>query len=269
MASIILTDSDFREISGIVRNVAGIELGDGKKNLVASRLLRRLRTLDLADYGTYCEHLRNHEDELKHLLDAISTNVTSFFREADHFDAVIADFRRRLDAGQTRFRYWSAACSSGQEPLTLAMVLDQELAGRQADIRILATDINSQVLHQARSGRYTDEDVEQIPSSYRHYFNRHDQEWQVAGTIHNRIVFKRMNLSRPPFKMSGPMAGVFCRNVLIYFSNQVRDRLIAEMSRLLHPDGLLIVGHAEGLAASLAGFAAVQPSVYRRLPEDR
>lgn len=143
----------------------------------------------------------------------------------------------------------------------MAMVLDEAIDA-STDLRILATDINRQVLQHAREGRYSAVEISQIPTAYRHRFggeNRADER------LRSLISFQHLNLAHPPFPMQGPMDAIFCRNVLIYFDAALRKRLVDEFRRLLRPDGLLIVGHAEGMANDVAGFATLRPSVYRWL----
>ncbi|KMQ50533.1 Chemotaxis protein methyltransferase CheR [Chitinispirillum alkaliphilum] len=261
--------SIYEQFRNLVYEKAGINLGDKKEALVAARVSKRLRELQLNDYKDYLDFLKkdSSETELVHLLDVISTNVTSFFRESVHFDFLTEKMSEWLGKGQRRFRFWSAACSSGEEPYTMAMVLSDIAAGCDVDVRILATDISTRILAKAQSGEYPLEKVNAVPSSLLNkYFSKMDCEgknsYTVCPAIKEKILFKRLNLSVPPFPMKGPMDAVFCRNVMIYFDNTVRRKLLSEISRLLKPGGVLFVGHAESLAGQLCTLKNVKPSIY-------
>jgi chemotaxis protein methyltransferase CheR len=230
-----------------------------------------MRILGMQDFKGYLSMVRSDPagEELVHLLDAISTNVTSFFREPEHFGEIRELFAHWLKAGQRRFRFWSAASSTGEEPYTLAMVLAEVLEGRDVDLKILATDISSRVLETASAGEYTEAKLVGIPVALRgKYFNRTGSLgnycYQIKDELRKWIVFKRFNLSAPPFPMSGPLDLVLCRNVMIYFDNQVRQGLLSEIYRLLKPEGYLMVGHAESLNGIKTDFSVVRPSVYRK-----
>ncbi len=259
----------YNKFKDLVYEKAGIHLGDQKQALVAARVSKRLRELNLSDYREYLKYLREDktEGELVHLLDAISTNVTSFFRESVHFDFLQEKMKVWLGQGQRRFRFWSAASSSGEEPYTMAMVLKEATAGYNVDMRILATDISTRILARAEEGFYPAEKASAVPSNLLNkYFEKTETEkghgYRVSKNLRDMILFKRLNLSKPPFPMKGPMDAVFCRNVMIYFDNDVRRRLLSEVQRLLKNDGYLFVGHAESLAGQLCTLANVKPSIY-------
>lgn len=255
----------------IVYEQSGIRFRDGKMSMVSSRIAKRLRALGLRSELEYVQHLETSiGEEIVHLLDAVSTNVTSFYRESHHFDQVSLAMDAWLKQGQTRFRFWSAACSTGEEPYTLAMTAFDTVKehGRTADIKILATDISTRVLAEAEAGTYIEKRVESIPAVLRqkHMVKEHGESgpvYRVNDHLRKFIVFRRMNLSQPPFPMKGPMDIIFCRNVMIYFDNPVRDALLQEFHRLLRPGGYLMVGHSEGLTRSGHLFARDGSSVYR------
>lgn len=258
----------FERFVDLIYQRAGIKLGPHKRALVSSRLGKRMRTLGVADYQQYFDIVQQDatESELVALLDAISTNVTHFYREERHFD-VLADLLRKWEQqGQKRFRLWCAAASTGEEPYTLAITLSENL--RQVnDTKILATDISTKVLDTARRGLYDQQKVSKIPPQMRSkYFSAVRQNggtaYEVAPRLKNMITFARLNLAEPPFPMRGPLDVVFCRNVMIYFDNPVRKRLLDEMYRLLKPGGYLMVGHAESLSGLLSEFKSVAPSIY-------
>ncbi len=263
----------FDKLRRIIYDQSGIRLQDGKMSLVASRIGRRLRDLSLESELEYIKHLEKAMDtEVVHLLDAISTNVTSFFRESHHFDMIRDAFKGWLEAGQTRFRFWSAASSTGEEPYSLAMTLDDVATrmSRQPDVKILATDISTRVLQEAKAGLYDEARIAGIPGSMRKRYLRKESDagvtrYRMNPKLQSMILFKRMNLSQPPFPMKGPLDVILCRNVMIYFDQPVRDRLIAEFHRLLRSDGYLMVGHAESLTRATQMFDRGGNSVYRPL----
>jgi len=259
----------FNKFRQIVYEKSGISLGDRKEALVSARVSKRMRSLGIDSYRTYLQHILNDEtgDEIVHLLDAISTNVTSFFREANHFDFLSDVVGQWIDEGQKRLRVWSAASSSGEEPYSLAMTLLGCINGHNVDLKILATDISTRALEKCQAGQYEKSKLKGVPPLFRNqYFDRVQNDgvvsYSVKRTLKNLIVFKRLNLSTPPFPMSGPFDVIFCRNVMIYFDNHVRSQLLADMYRLLKPGGYLMVGHAESLTGMVSDFKSVRPSIY-------
>lgn len=259
----------FEKFRQVVYDRSGITLGTQKEALVSARVGKRMRALQIATHADYLKYVLEDESgqELVHLIDAISTNVTSFFREAEHFTFLTEVLTQWLGKGQQRFRLWSAACSTGEEPYTIAMTVAEALASSRNDTRILATDISTRVLEKSRMGDYAADKVETVPPPLRaRYFEQHRdgdaKRYRVAESLKRMIVFKRLNLSTPPFPMHGPLDVVFCRNVMIYFDNQVRGRLLNEIYRLLKPGGYLMVGHAESLTGMMSDFKTVRPSIY-------
>ena len=268
----------FDRLRQIVYDQSGIQLKDGKMTMVAARIARRLRALNLADELAYVQFLETAAtgDEIVHLLDAVSTNVTHFFRESHHFDRIREVFGQWLDAGQQRFRFWSAASSTGEEPYTLAMTLLDvaEERGRKPDVKILATDISTRVLAEAQAGVYPAQRVEPIPAALRNKYMTRESTgagamFHMAPALKKMIVFTRMNLSQPPFVMKGPMDVILCRNVMIYFDQPVRDALLKEFHRLLRPEGYLMVGHSESLTRSGDIFRREGSSIYRPVNSSR
>jgi chemotaxis protein methyltransferase CheR len=265
----------FQAFQQIAYRKAGIFLRPGKAALVQARLAKRLRELGLGSEREYLHRLQADEgDELVVFLDSISTNFTKFFREPDHFQTLQDWARAGLAAGQRRFRFWCAGCSSGEEPYTAAMVLDGVLEGR--DWKILATDISTRVLTRAATAVYGEEELEPIPASYRSRYlepaapdgagaPRH----AISRRLRERIVFRRLNLSVHPYPMNGPLDAVFCRNVMIYFDRPMRAGLVGEIERLLRPGAPLFIGHSETLNGIATRLRAERPSVYRQPEEAR
>lgn len=270
MNNVPLDHETFTQFADLIYEKAGIYLSPQKQALVSSRLGKRMHKLGIGDYRDYFNYIRNDgtDTELVHLLDAISTNVTNFYREPRHFEL----FRELLigweKEGQRRFRFWSAGCSSGEEPYTAGITAKKSLHSVQ-DTKILATDISSTILKKARKAEYEPKRLEVVSESVvRTFFRKYTKEgktvYQVTEDIARMISFARLNLAKPPFPMHGPFDVVFCRNVMIYFDNEVRRRLLNEIFRLLKPGGYLMVGHSESLSGILSEFRVVEPSVYRK-----
>jgi chemotaxis protein methyltransferase CheR len=259
----------FDHFRKIVYEKSGITLHEGKESLVSARIGKRIRHLRLDSAQEYLDYVINDEsgEELINLLDAISTNVTSFFREAEHFDFLKNIVKEWMGKGQKRFRIWSAASSTGEEPYTIAITMLDAISNNSIDMRILATDISTKVLDTCRQGIYSEEKLAGVPPQLRNRFFRRftrggETCYEAIDDMKKCILFKRLNLSRPPFPMKGPLDVVFCRNVMIYFDNNVRKNLLNDIHRLLKPGGYLMVGHAESLTGMVSDFKVVKPSVY-------
>ncbi|MBD3317811.1 MAG: methyltransferase domain-containing protein [Chitinivibrionales bacterium] len=263
--------SVFNKFRRIVYEASGIHLNDKKEALVSARVAKRMRRLGFSDHRHYLNYIVDDESgtEIVHLLDAVSTNLTHFFREDHHFKFLAEELSAWHASGQRRFRIWSAGCSTGEEPYSIAVTVLETLEGRNADIRILATDLCTEVLGKAIAGEYSTKKMEKVPGGLRSkYFTKKGRGeaavYNVGDRLKSMILFKRLNLSVVPYPMSGPMDAVFCRNVMIYFDNQVRRKLLQEFYRLLKPGGCLMVGHAESLTGMLSGFKTIKPSLYRK-----
>ncbi len=260
----------FIKFSDIVYAKSGIVLKEGKEALVSSRLAKRMRSLNISTYNDYLDFLNNDKtgEELTEFLDAISTNVTSFFRENIHFEFLREIFPKWLESGQTKFRIWCAAASTGEEPYTIAMTVLDAIGNRNnIDVKILASDISTKVLSECNIGVYSEKRLESVPVKYKNkYFDISKTNgvkmYKVKPILKNMISFKRLNLSTTPYPMKGPFDVVFCRNVMIYFDNNVRKKLLDEVYRLLKPKGYLFVGHAESLAGALSDLDLVKPATY-------
>lgn len=260
---------EFESFRRLIHDVSGISLGENKDALLAARIARRMRDLSIDDHADYLDVVlgdRSGEEVCK-LIDAVSTNVTSFFREPVHFEVLAEHLGRLRDARVTDIRLWSAACSTGEEPYSMAMVASRVLDGSGIRVRVLATDIASDVLETARQGRYHADKVDRVPAEYRAELRRAGSaQWEVDPRVKSLVTFARINLSAPPFVMSGPFEVIMCRNVMIYFRAQTRQALVAEAERMLAPGGLLMLGHAESLAGMRSALRAERPAVYRKAP---
>ena len=266
-----LDDRAFAEFRDLLNRMSGIVLKENKRALVESRIQRRLRALGLESYEDYLDALQKDDtgQELVLLIDAISTNVTHFFRERDHFD-FLKDFVERCAAeGRDRLRFWSAACSSGEEPYSMAMMLREADPAGRLDLKILATDIGTHVLDRAMNGVYRTDDVEKVPAELREkYLTRVVRDGvelhAVRQELKDLIMFRRLNLSRFPYPIRGVFDVIFCRNVMFYFDRSLRERMIREFQGLVRDGGYLLIGHSETLIGIESGFQCSRAAVYRR-----
>jgi chemotaxis protein methyltransferase CheR len=266
-----MNEKTFDKFRTLIYEKSGISLGDQKEALVSARVGKRMRVLQIGDFDEYYSYVVHDGSgqEIVELLDAISTNVTSFYREPQHFDLLASLLTTWKKEGQRRFRIWSAASSTGEEPYTIAMTVLESIGNRDADTRILATDISTRVLAKCQEGIYDPHKLDGVPKALRDkYFDRVQDGGQylyrAKDMMKQLIVFRRLNLATPPFPMQGPLDVVFCRNVMIYFDNDVRSRLLREILRVLKPGGYLMVGHAESLTGLVSEFRTVRPSVYTK-----
>ncbi|MBN2171602.1 MAG: protein-glutamate O-methyltransferase CheR [Candidatus Krumholzibacteriota bacterium] len=265
-----LTQSQFGEIRDLMYRHSGVNLQPGKEELVKSRLNRRLRTLGLADFAAYLDLLREDRSgrELSFMIDELTTNKTSFFREQPHYDLLrerlLPDWRRRGGP----LRIWSAGCSTGEEPYSLAIQLLAAVPdGGRRDAMILATDISPTTLAVMREAIYPGEALADVPAEWRQrYFEaltgEKDGLYRVREEVRALVRQARLNLMGT-WPMRGPFDMIFCRNVMIYFDAETRERLVRRFLALLRPAGCLFVGHAESINASRHGLTYVQPAVYR------
>jgi chemotaxis protein methyltransferase CheR len=269
------TDSDFEYLRHLVTTNTGITLGGHKRQLVYGRLARRLRQLGLATFEQYCRYVDEHPgEEMGELVNAITTNLTSFFRENHHFEHLashaLPDILGR-NAASRRLRLWSAGCSTGEEPYSIAMTLAETLGSSLSpwDARILATDIDTQVLARAAAGVYVDERIEGIePARRRRWFRRgtgaNAGKVRVNEELQALIAFRQLNLMDPQWPMRGPFDIVFCRNVVIYFDKPTQRQLFDRYADLLVPNGYLYVGHSESLHGTSERFRLIGRTIYQK-----
>lgn len=272
MISTELTDHNFRRFSRLVYKNCGINLHDGKKELVRARLGKRLRVTGCKNFNTYFKLLNEDTEgwELVHMLDAISTNQTYFFREKKHFEylkeKVFPSYQAMLPK---RLRLWSAGCSSGEEPYSLALWLTEHFNRIDSfDVKIMATDISTKVLAKAERGVYPKKQLSKIPKhQLRKYFQRgvgkQDGFFRVKQPLKDMVKFQRHNLMGT-FEYENRFHLIFCRNVMIYFNRKTRESLIEKFYRCLEDGGYLLIGHAESLTGFKHRFKYVEPSVYRK-----
>ena len=261
----VLTKEQYRRIQDWLYQVSGIDLKIGKENLVKNRLAKRIRTLGLSDFDAYIRYVEQDKSrkELLTLIDSMTTNKTSFFRERVHFDYIanhlIPDWSQRRD-----IRIWSAGCSSGEEPYSLSMLLFDKYAAASST-RILATDISDSILEQARTGIYRADQVVDLPTHYKTAYmqKKNGEHYSVKPDVRSTIRFANLNLMAN-WPMKGPFDLILCRNVMIYFDRQTQERLINRYYELLRPGGHLFIGHSESLASVNHPFSYCQPAVYKR-----
>jgi chemotaxis protein methyltransferase CheR len=270
-----LEPGEFGLFQRIVFREAGIHLGDIKLALVASRLMRRIRELGLGSYGSYYRRVVEDEDELRLMLDAITTNETHFFREGRHFElvaeSVVPAWRQEAASGERdrRVRVWSAGCSTGEEPYSLAMALLSALPPEDGwDIEILATDLSTRVLELASQGVYSSEKAAAIPRPFLQTFmlrgvGSQDGNVKVSPALQAAVTFRRLNLNDDSYAVKGPFDVILCRNVFIYFNQTTRNRIVGQLLTHLRPRGYFFVGHSESLGGT-PGLETVIPTVYRK-----
>jgi chemotaxis protein methyltransferase CheR len=276
----VLTAADFKSIAGMLHADAGIYLPESKSSMVYSRLAKRLRTLGLKSFRDYCELVGsvNGVDERQQMLAALTTNVTRFFREPHHFDHLkktvlppLLDEARRGG----RVRIWSAACSSGQEPYSIALTLLSLMNdASRYDIKILATDIDPNMVAEASRGVYADNLMTEVPKEFRErWFNKQRDDgslrWSVSDALRDLVSFRELNLIGN-WPMKGSFQVIFCRNVVIYFEDDTQKKIWSRFQSLLSPGGRLFIGHSERVSGPAAqGFESEGITTYRLRKELR
>jgi chemotaxis protein methyltransferase CheR len=266
-------EEDFTALRELVKAHTGIHLTDQKRELVYGRLSRRLRALGLDSFRAYRQILeRGDSDELVQFCNAITTNLTSFFREAHHFEYLREQvFRSRATdtRGPRRLRFWSAGCSSGEEPYSLAMTIYESLPeARRWDVKILATDLDTEVLARGQRGVYDEDRVRGLSAARLERFFRGDDHgksvrYAVTQELRDLITFRELNLMRA-LPMKGPFDAIFCRNVIIYFDKDTQRELFARIAQLQRPGDLLFLGHSESLYRVSDAYTLVGKTIYRR-----
>jgi chemotaxis protein methyltransferase CheR len=264
-----LRPEEFARVCRLLYSVCGINLQPGKEQLVKARLWKRVRVLHLSSYSQYLDLLesRSGGEELLLMVDSLTTNKTSFFRESAHFD-FLRDRLRERSKGDAQLRIWCAGCSTGQEPYTLAITLVEAGLTNPREARILATDISARVLEEARAGVYGADDVGDIDRAmlakyFRPQTGNAAPSYAVTESARRMIQFARLNLMEA-WPMKGPFDFIFCRNVMIYFDKDTQQKLVRRFWETLRPGGFLLVGHSESLTGRADRFAYVQPATYQK-----
>ena len=271
-----LSNAEFGRLRRLIYEESGINLNSDKKTMLELRIKRRMRSLNLNSYAEYCEYLfgrRGQKEEVVHLIDVVTTNKTDFFREPAHFDLLVQRVIPEIWSGSQNggdLLVWSAACSTGEEPYTLAMVLSEYGSAHPGfRFRILATDVSTTVLDKAKLGVYRLEAVGAVPRNLqRKYFMRsRDPESElvrVAPELRRLVEFRRLNFMDEDFCQAQKADIIFCRNVLIYFDRPTQEKILQKLTRYLAPAGYLFVGHAETLHEMDIPLVAAAPTLYRK-----
>jgi chemotaxis protein methyltransferase CheR len=269
----------FNRFTQFIQQRCGIHIKPSKKNMLEGRLRKRMRQLLLPTFEDYAHYLfsrtKNTKEEMIHFLDAITTNKTGFFRETPHFDylvsEVLPEFIRQHDRHRVHtFRIWSAGCSSGEEPYTLAIVLN-EFAEKNPTFSyaILATDLSKRALNKAKTAVYDNDQLEEVtPEHLCKYFvaarTGDNNQLRVASALRETIMFRRLNFMDSAFPIREPLQVIFCRNVMMYFDRATREQLVNRFTEKLCPGGYLFTGHSESLAGFPSNLKPVSSSVYQK-----
>lgn len=264
----LMTDKDFQFISELAYSYTGIVLGDHKQDMVYGRLARRMRELNLSNFSDYCAIIKNDKDpEISRFINAITTNLTSFFRESHHFDYLANTLLPSLHASKaSSIRAWSAGCSSGEEPYSISLTLNEYVPIKNWDIKILATDLDSNVLQKASQGIYDIERIESLSKAVKKKWFLHDRNHpdivKVASALQSLVRFKRLNLLES-WPMKGKFDFIFCRNVMIYFDEPTQEKLLNRYADHLKPGGHLFIGHSENMHSVGKRFDSLGNTIYR------
>ncbi|NOZ68638.1 MAG: protein-glutamate O-methyltransferase [Deferribacteres bacterium] len=279
MFRVRLSDKDFRRLSEFIQNECGIRMPDSKKILLESRLQKRLRHLGLSSFSAYCDYLFSPaglENEVVHMIDVVTTNKTDFYREPRHFEYLVRkalpELMTKSGAGINRnLMVWSAGCSTGEEPYTLAMVLSEfakKSPGLNFRYLILATDISTRALEKAKRGIYEEERVTPVPLEMKKKYllrgkNKNRGLVRIVPELRALVKFRRLNFLED-FKMREYMDIIFCRNVIIYFERHTQEMLLNKFCRRLCTGGYLFIGHSETLSGLDLPLVQIEPTVYRK-----
>ena len=275
-----ISDKEYKLIADYIYERAGIHLGDNKQELVKARLMKRLRFHGFRSFRQYYDYVSGQRDgeELVEMINALTTNVTSFFRENQHFDYIRKEVVPKMMGEKRarhrqRIRLWSAACATGEEPYTMMITMLEAMGGNTNgwDLKGLATDISTKALSAAQAGEYTKQKVAGVsPAVVHKYFDGKERNGEavfaVKDFLKKFIAFHKLNLMMPRFPFSGKFDIIFCRNVMIYFDRETQERLVKKLANVLEPGGHLFIGHSE----SLGGFAKddlkiVAPAIFQRI----
>jgi chemotaxis protein methyltransferase CheR len=272
-----LSERHFRSIAELVETEVGIKLPAAKRLMLEGRLLKRVRVLNYSDVNEYVDRLFDHENfevELVHLIDCVTTNKTDFFREPTHFDfmreVAVPEILRRRGRGTRPLKIWSAACSTGMEAYTVAIVLDDLVtSGASFQFSVLGTDISTAVLKLAETGIYTAEMISPVPAELarRYFLSSRDpsrDEVRVVQRLRRSTNFMRMNLMDPSYPVDRDVDIIFCRNVLIYFDRPTQQKVVEQLCSHLRPGGYFIVGHSESMIHNDSiVLQQIQPTIFR------
>ncbi|WFU01018.1 CheR family methyltransferase [Rhizobium sp. CB3171] len=270
-----ISTRNFEKLARFIYDYSGIKMPSTKLTMLEGRLRRRLRATNITSFDDYCDFLFNHgglEQETVYLIDAVTTNKTDFFREAKHFEFMqTVALPALMRAGHRRLRAWSAACSTGAEPYSMAMVMEEfsESEGR-IDYAILATDLSTDVLQSARSGIYADDMVLPVPAELKRKYVMTAKvpgrrEVRITPRLRSTIGFGRLNLMDEKYQVGDAMHIIFCRNVLIYFDKQTQAGVLSRLCDCLVPGGYMFIGHSESITGFDLPLKQVSNTVFQRI----
>lgn len=264
-----LNSAEFQRIRKMVYDYCGINLHEGKEALVKGRLMKRLRILQLQTFTEYLDYIDRDDSDREFflLIDILTTNKTSFFRESSHFDFIGQEVIPTI--GNRPVKWWSAGCSTGEEPVTMGITLKEESAvPKTPPVKILATDLSVEVIQFAKKGIYTKEKLDGVPNYLIHKHFKTipgaEKKYQVNDSIKSMITYGRLNLLAP-WPMKGPFQVIMCRNVMIYFDKKTQQELVERFYELLEPGGYLFIGHSESVTNKEIGLRTVQPAAYQKI----
>ncbi|WP_392383787.1 CheR family methyltransferase [Marinomonas primoryensis] len=267
-----LTSKDHRRVAHFIDAAVGIQLPSHKRSLIESRLRKRQKIHKMATLSHYIDYaMAENSPETIMLIDALTTNKTYFFRESNHFDYLESFLSSESKFRNNTLRVWSAGCSTGEEPFSLAMILENLRRDRKiSDYRVDATDISVSVLQTARSGVYTENRIETIPEAMRKLYllksrNSDKKLYKICKELRQKVHFDEFNLITDTYPKAGSYDFIFCRNVMIYFNNEQRNNIIKHFNHSLTDDGTFFIGHSEGLTGNNDIFKQIIPTVYHKI----
>jgi chemotaxis protein methyltransferase CheR len=265
----------YEYIRKLVYEHSRINLGNDKMDLVSARLNKRLRETKIPTIHDYIEYLNANEGEMENLIDVISTNHTFFFREIQHFEfmqttAIPELHKCAQEHGESSFRLWCAASSSGDEPYSLAIQLNEYFKNKNFDWDIQATDISNRILAKAQNGVFPEERLKEVrPDLLRLYFQKgfgtQEGFYRVKEELRKKVTYSRLNLLQPQYPFQKPFHVIFCRNVMIYFDRPTQEELVNHLASLLVPGGYLMIGHSESLTGIKHPLKSVKPAIYHKI----
>jgi len=274
---VVLSEEDFKTISDLVYKHCKINLHTGKKELVRARLAKKLREGNFYSFPEYLKYVLEDKTgkEFSNLIDSLSTNLTSFFREKQHFDFLQDKFlpaliERKVKNRNNRIRAWSAGCSSGEEVYSIAITLKEALEGQgQWDVKVLGTDISTRMLETARKGYYDSERISSVPVQQRNKYllskqGKNQRGFEASKALRDIVIFRHLNLMEK-WPLKGPLDFIFCRNVMIYFDKPTQQFLIDRYWEMLDSGAVLFTGHSESLTGIKHRFKYVQPTIYMKV----
>jgi len=272
-----LTDKEFNQLSDFISSQSGIKMPPVKRIMLQSRLQKRLRHLQITSFKDYIEYLFSQEgqkQELIHMLDVVSTNKTDFFREPVHFEFLrehaLPEYQEKFPASR-KMKIWSAGCSSGEEPYTIAITMEEWKSDNPTfDYGIVGTDISTDILKKAVQAIYKEEKVSVIPQILKKKYllrskDRSNPTVRIVGSLRKKIAYYRLNFMDNSYNLSETFDVIFCRNVLIYFTRETQEQVLSKLCQKLHPGGYLFIGHSESIMSMTLPLKQIRPTIFQRI----